>query len=211
LRRNAKLDFTAQRNAALNFRRIITDRANIQGKEKSGLTLGFDASGNRTFMINNPQQYSKWVRSQIPDIVKLQEKRLPRREMEAFNSHIELITSNLENVKINDNPFDMNSNKAVRKTKAEDPNETKNIIIQNIDKMDYNSLKEQYMKNEFANAELFDQLYDEVNKQPEVGAFLSGRNRRRRNIEDNPVVNPPVEAASEKVTGASRRLARTGR
>lgn len=110
-----KLDFTAQRNAALNFRRIITDRANIQGKEKSGLTLGFDASGNRTFMINNPQQYSTWIKSQIPDIIKLQEKRLPPREMEAFNAHIELITSDLEDVKTDDDPFSLGKAKSKSK------------------------------------------------------------------------------------------------
>ena len=86
-----KISIADQNQASLRWRRDITDLAGMAGKDKTGMSIGFDSSGNRTYLIDNPATYGAWIRSQIPGLLEEQKKLLPDKEFRAYEAHIQKI------------------------------------------------------------------------------------------------------------------------
>jgi hypothetical protein len=167
-----KISIENQNAASLRWRRDITDLAQMAGKDKSGLSLGVDASGNRTYMVDNPSTYGTWVRSKIPQLLEEQKKLLPKKQFEAYQAHVNKVLRATEPATEDDS----GSGKAkLRGADAPDtnipqvPNVDTNILKNTIKEDIAKNISYEQMKRE-ATADgidpfLFDQIYMEVTGQ----------------------------------------------
>lgn len=160
-----KIDFALQQKAGLNWRRTITARAEGLGVEKTGLNIGTDVSGNKTYAINNADTYAAWIKTQIPDILAEQKELLPPKEYAAYEKYVNLITKRFSGESQGDTTVSDAFSKVTPKVKP-DTDATKTIMLQQLNKgVDYGTLKSQYMSNPGADEDLFEQIYTEITGQ----------------------------------------------
>lgn len=160
-----KIDFALQQKAGLNWRRTITARAEGLGVEKTGLNIGTDVSGNKTYAINNADTYAAWIKTQIPDILEEQKELLPPKEYAAYEKYVNLITKRFSGETQGDTTVSDAFSKVTPKVKP-DTDATKTIMLQQLNKgVDYGTLKSQYMANPGADEDLFEQIYTEITGQ----------------------------------------------
>lgn len=166
-----KIDFALQQKAGLNWRRTITARAEGLGVEKTGLNIGTDVSGNKTYAINNADTYAAWIKTQIPDILAEQKELLPPKEYAAYEKYVNLITKRFSGdtdsstLSLDGNRFN-DTDKAVPKgEKPRDSNKVKNAMLQGIGEGEtYETLKAEAIEDGISE-QLFEQIYTELTGQ----------------------------------------------
>ena len=199
------LDGAAQTKARTLYKRLITDRAEAIGMTKVGMTTTTNASGERISTISSPELYGKFIKEEIPRLLEFQKDKLPKREYEALKNHTDYILGLYTNAQPN---IEEGSDKAKLIGTTTDPNIVKSTIRSDIASgISYEDARAEAVADGIP-GDLFDQLYEEVMRQPGSG---SGRNAPRGGSNEAPVVEQPVQAASQQVTGVGRRSARTGR
>ena len=163
-----KVDSSAQAAARRLYRGLITDIGEVVGAEKSGMDITTDASGDRTFTLNNKDTYGKWIRTQIPTMLEQQKKLLPAKEYQAFEVYVNALLADTAASEV----IDETSPKAVPKGQGSvkmsaDTSLTKAIMLSQLNEgVSYEDLKAAFMENEGADEALFERIYTEITGQP---------------------------------------------
>lgn len=163
-----KVDSSAQAVARKLYRSLITDIGEVVGAEKSGMDITTDASGDRTFTLNNKDTYGKWIRTQIPSMLEQQKELLPAKEYQAFEVYVNALLADTSASEV----IDEVSPKAVPKGQGSvkmsaDTSLTKAIMLSQLNEgVSYEDLKAAFMENEGADEALFETIYTEITGQP---------------------------------------------
>ena len=199
------LDRETQTKTGKFMQSLIDDRARSIGITKAGMTTTLTSDGQRVLTVGSPELYGKFIREEIPRLLEYQKGILPERQYEALESRANYILG-MYSDKPDTDIDGVDSNKAKLKGTTTDPNIVKSTIQSDIASgISYEDARAEAVADGVP-GDLFDQLYEEVTRQPGTG-----RNAPRGRSNEAPVVEQPVEAASQQVTGAGRRSARTGR
>ena len=162
-----KVDSAAQAAARRLYRGLITDIGQVVGAEDSGMDIVTDASGNRTFTLNNKDTYGQWIRTQIPAMLEQQKKLLPALEYRAFEVYTQALLADTAAAEV----IEETATKAVPKGEgtvkmSADTAVTKTIILERLNEgMSYEDLKAAFMENDGADENLFEQIYSEITGQ----------------------------------------------
>ena len=171
-----KVDSSAQAAARRLYRGLITDIGEVVGAEKSGMDITTDASGDRTFTLNNKDTYGKWIRTQIPTMLEQQKKLLPAKEYQAFEVYVNALLADTAASEV----IDETSPKAVPKGQGSvkmsaDTSLTKAIMLSQLNEgVSYEDLKAAFMENEGADEALFERIYTEITGQSESHRKIYG-------------------------------------
>ena len=168
---SGKIDFALQQKAGLNWRRTITARAEGLAVEKTGLNIGTDVSGNKTYAINNADTYAAWIKTQIPDILEEQKEMLPAKEYDAYERYVGLITkrfsgdSDSSTLGLDGNRFNDTGKAVLKGEKPRDSNKVKNAMLQGLGEGEtYETLKAEAIEDGISE-QLFEQIYTELTGQ----------------------------------------------
>ena len=202
-----KFTITELTSSSNYLKKKIQEAAVAAGVSNSGYSVS-EIDGRSVGVTQDEATYAKWLTENLPSILEREKENVDPRSGRLLDAAAAgYLKQEAPSITIGEDGNIISSLKATPKggDKARDPAKVKNVIVVGIVSGDsYETLKAEAIEDGVP-GDLFDQLYEEVTKQPGTG-----RNAPRGRSNEAPVVEQPVQAASQQSIGQSRRASRTG-